>query len=143
MKRKGLKKLASDFKDFAFKDTTFSTAIGIMLGIAIKDVTDSLINDILMPPIELVTSDVNFQDMSLVIGDRGLEIRYGSFLDAFITFLITAFILFIITKFLLRGIQKRLVKKEKEKKVIIRKCPYCFSEIHKEATRCPNCTSKL
>lgn len=146
------KEFNNGFKDFAFKDNTVSMAIGIMIGAALKSVIDSLVKDILTPPIAKITSGIDFSNLFIVVGRNHYDtleeaqsagevvITYGNFIDTFISFLITALVLYIIYKQV-----SRFNKKEKKKVVdSTRTCPYCKSKgISKNATRCPFCTSEL
>jgi large conductance mechanosensitive channel len=150
-----VKKFVHEFQKFAFKDSTFGTAVGIMIGVALKDVIDSLINNILMPPIAYITSGIDFSDLFFVIGRTqydslelaqeagALVVTYGSFINAFINFFITALVLFFLARVIVKNIQKMNKKEETTTKKVTKECPYCKSKIHKDATRCPNCTSKL
>ncbi|MFA6754851.1 MAG: MscL family protein, partial [Candidatus Dojkabacteria bacterium] len=70
---KKLKKVAKDFKDFAFKDAVLGTAVGIMLGVGIKDLITSLIDNLLMPPIAFLTSGIDFSELFVVIGKSKYE----------------------------------------------------------------------
>lgn len=149
-----LKKVAKGFKDFAFKDAVLGTAVGIMLGGAIKSLIDSLIVNILMPPIAYITSGIDFSELFVVIGKGkyddiekakeagALIITYGNFINAVVSFLILAFVLYLLIGVVVKSIQKGEDEK-KEKKVEIKECPFCLSTIDIKATRCPNCTSQL
>ncbi|MDD3474692.1 MAG: large conductance mechanosensitive channel protein MscL [Candidatus Dojkabacteria bacterium] len=148
---KKVKKVVKDFKDFAFTDALLATAVGIMLGSALKDLVSSLIDNILMPPIAYITSGIDFSQLFITIGlekfdtleqaqEAGaLVITYGQFINSILSFLILAVVLFL----LIRIAQNSFKKKEVKKKKTTKKCPYCFSEIDKRATRCPECTSEL
>jgi len=115
------------FKEFAFREATFGAAIGIIIGTALKDVINSLVTDILTPPINFVTSGVDFTNLYFVIGKEQYEsitvaeeagavvIRYGNFLNEFISFLITAIILFILT-YQITKLLSKVGKKGKEEK---------------------------
>jgi large conductance mechanosensitive channel len=152
--KKKIKKVAKDFQNFAFKDAILGTAVGIMLGAALKDLIGSLIDNILMPPIAYLTSGIDFSEMFWVIGSGKYEsveaakeasaliITYGEFLNAVITFLILAVVLYFLFDLGIKRLQKRL-KDEKAKKPSTKVCPYCKTDIPIKATRCPNCTSKL
>ena len=151
---KKVKKVAKSFKDFAFKDAVLGTAVGIMIGSAIKDLINSLIDNILMPPIAYITSNIDFSKLFIVIGKGKYEsiemaeeadaliLTYGKFINSFISFLILAFVLYLLVGVVVKSIQKGLDEK-KEKKEKIKRCPYCFTAIDIKATRCPNCTSQL
>ncbi len=147
-------KLRKEFKNFAFKEATLGAAVGIMLGGAFRDVINSLVNDILTPPIGYFTSGIDFTSLYWVLGKNNFEslelareagvvvIHYGNFISEFISFLITAFILFLIT-YQAAKIINRMNKKDQEEKKKKRLCPYCRTEIKPKATRCPFCTSQL
>jgi large conductance mechanosensitive channel len=150
---KKLKKVAEGFKDFAFKDAVLGTAVGIMLGTALKDVINSLIDNILMPPIAYITSGIDFSQLYMVIGRTKYEsletakeagalvLTYGQFINSFVSFIILALVLYFLTTFVLKQFKKDDNKKEKKKTT--KQCPYCITTIDIKATRCPNCTSKL
>lgn len=155
MEKKSIKREAvsffSEFKDFAFKEATLGVAVGIMLGGAVKSVIDSLVQDILTPPIAKLTSGIDFSDLYVVLGREKFDsleaareagavvITYGNFISAFISFLITAVVLFFIVY---QG--TKLVKKKEEKVQRATKvCPYCKSEVHKDAKKCAFCSSNI
>lgn len=157
--KKKVSKFKQEFGNFAFKEATLGAAVGIMLGAAFRDVINSLVNDILTPPIAFITSGIDFTGLFWVIGENNFEsleaareagvviVHYGNFINEFIIFLITSFILFLITyqgaKIVskINKKEKEEVKKEEKKKTKV--CKYCMSDIHLKATRCPECTSKL
>lgn len=146
-----LSKTADDFKSFAFKGSAIDIAIGMMIGAAMTAVVNSLIKDIVNPPIAKFISGIDFSHRYFVLGKNQFEsleaaqasgavvITYGNFITAVITFLITALVLFLIVSWITK-LNKKEEKKEEEK---TKKCPYCKSEIDKEATRCAFCTSEL
>lgn len=153
MKEK-IKKAAENFKDFALKDTLLATAVGIMIGAGLKEVIDSLINNILMPPIAYLTSGIDFSELFIIIGKGeydtveaaneagALIITYGNFINAFFSFLILAFVLYLLTNVVVKQIQKKDEKKEKNQPTT-KECPFCKTDIPANARRCPNCTSQL
>ena len=129
--------MLKEFKDFITRGNVIDMAIGIIMGSAFTAIVNSMVEDLLMPILAGITSGVNYED--LVINIAGSQIRIGSFINAVITFLIIAFVLFLIVKSM-----NKLHKKKEEPIVETEKsCPYCKSKIDIEATRCPNCTSKL
>jgi large conductance mechanosensitive channel len=153
MKEK-IKKAAEGFKDFALKDALLGTAVGIMIGTALKDLINSLIDNILMPPIAYLTSGIDFSELFIVIGKGkydsveaaneagALIITYGKFINAIFSFLILAFVLYLLTNVVVKQIQKKDKKKEEEKPTT-KECPFCKTDIPIKAKRCPNCTSEL
>ncbi|KUK77009.1 MAG: Large-conductance mechanosensitive channel [candidate division WS6 bacterium 34_10] len=153
---KKLKKTFKDFKEFAFKDAVLGAAVGIMIGTALRDLINSLVDNILMPPIAYITSGINFEDLFIVIGKgtyedidaareaNALILTYGQFINSLISFLILAIALYLLINVFIKGIQKRLDREEEKKeKPTTKECPYCKTQIPKKASRCPNCTSNL
>mgnify|MGYP001075224414 CR=1 FL=1 len=153
MKEK-LKKTVRDFKKFALKDTVLATAVGIMIGVALKDLINSLIDNILMPPIAYITSGIDFSELFVVIGKGkydtveaaneagALIITYGEFINAFLSFLVLAIVLYLLTNVVLKQMQKKS-EDEKKKEKTTKECPFCKTEMRNKAKRCPNCTSEL
>jgi large conductance mechanosensitive channel len=150
--KKSLSKEGNNFKEFAFKGNIFDLAVGVIIGTAFSKVISSLVDNIFMPPIGYLTSKVDFSKLYFALGskkydslDAALEanavvIKYGEVISVLISFLITALVVYI---FVVK-VSKSLKKEQKEKKEVnTKECPYCKSEIHKDATRCPECTSKV
>ena len=146
---------AKQFREFALDGLALGTAIGIMLGTALKNVIDSLVNDILTPPISFFTTGIDFSSKYLVLGPNNFEtleqakeasaivIHYGNFINEILSFFITAFILFLIVYQTTKLTSKFKKDKKEEVKKEKRTCPYCKTEVHLKATKCPACTSKL
>lgn len=129
--------MLKEFKEFITRGNVLDMAIGIIMGSAFTAIVTSVVEDLLMPIIAGLTSGINYED--LVINIAGAQLKLGSFINSVITFLIIAFVLFLIIKSI-----NLLHKKKEEPKVENEKnCPYCKSKIDIDATRCPNCTSKL
>ena len=140
--KKFIKKFWTEFKQFAFKGNVIDLAVGMIIGSAFTAIVTELVNSILMPLLSLITGKLDFSDMFFTLWR--VKIPYGQFIQAVVSFAATALCLFII----IRGINRitALAKKNEEKpapKEPPRLCPYCYSEIHKNATRCPHCTSVL
>src|SRR5574340_1032923 len=111
-------------------------AIGVIIGAAFGKIVTSLVNDILMPVIGLLTGGVDLSDRAFTIGPA--SVLWGAFIQNIIDFLIIALVIFLIVK-----AANRMKKPEKQKEPTVKECPYCFSVIHITATRCPECTSEL
>ena len=133
-----MKKFFSEFKEFALRGNVMDLAVGVIIGAAFQAIVNSLVEDIISPLIGLF-ADVNFNDLAWQIG--GVPIKYGAFITAVINFIIMAFVIFLLVK----GLNKlsTLGKKKEEAKPTTKKCPYCFTDIPIQATRCPNCTAEL
>ena len=122
--------MLKEFKEFAVKGNVVDLAIGIILGVAFTAIVNSLVNDIIMPPIGVLTGGVDFTDLYINLSGgeyASLEaareagaatINYGVFINAVITFIIVAWVLF----FLVRGMN-RLKKAEEEKPAEVAQLP--------------------
>ncbi|MDZ7344328.1 MAG: large-conductance mechanosensitive channel protein MscL [candidate division KSB1 bacterium] len=134
-----------EFKEFAMRGNVLDMAVGIIIGAAFGRIVTSLVNDILMPPIGVVTGGIDFSDMALTIKSapnpaEAVTIKYGVFINAVINFLIVAFAIFM----LIRGVN-RLKRKEEAPppSPTTKECSFCLMSIPIKAMRCPHCTSEL
>lgn len=96
-----------EFKAFLTKSNALAMAVGIIIGIALGAVVNSLVKDIIMPPIALVLGGIDFASMQWVLKDTGdpattVAIRYGSFIQYVVQFVVIAFVVFWITKLLIK-----------------------------------------
>ena len=133
-----------EFKEFAFKGNVLDLAVGIIIGAAFTKVVNSLVTDIIMPPIGLLTKSSDFVKQwgiqLPVSGGEHAVIKIGSFLDSVVQFLIVAFAIFL----LIRAINRlRASQAAAAPAPATRECPFCTSAISVKATRCPCCTSQL
>ena len=152
-----------EFKKFIMRGNVIDLAVGVIIGGAFQSIVTSVINDLVMPFIGLLTGDVNFVDQFVVLRvPEGVDkatlttleaataagattFNYGKFITALINFLIMAIVIFMLVK-LINKITALGKKKEEEIQEVApttKKCPFCCSEIDIEATRCPHCTSLL
>lgn len=109
-----------EFKKFALKGNVVDLAVAVIIGGAFGKIVSSLVNDVIMPPIGLALGGVNFKDLMYVLKEASIlpdgtevaavAIKYGSFLQAVIDFLIIAFVIFMAIKAM-----NRLQKKEEAK----------------------------
>ncbi len=151
----------SEFKKFAMRGNVIDMAVGIIIGAAFGKIVDSLVKDVIMPPIGLLLGKVDFTNLFVVLKDGvtpapyaslaaaqnagAVTLNLGLFANAIISFLIVAFAVFILIK-AINELQAKMDKKEaaeEAKTPTVKTCPYCFTEIPVQATRCPNCTSEL
>ena len=152
-----LKSWMNEFKKFALKGNVIDMAVGIIIGAAFGKIVDSLVKDILMPPIGLLMGAVDFSNLFFVlregakpgpylspdeaVSSGAVILNLGAFLNALISFLIVAFAVFLLIK-TINGIREKIdknaVKAAKQKE-----CPYCRLMIPAQAVRCPHCTSDL
>jgi large conductance mechanosensitive channel len=160
---KNKKKLMGEFKTFAMRGNVIDLAVGVIIGAAFQKIVSSLVNDLIMPIIGLITGGSNFNEQFLILRlPEGIDksqvtslataatlkvptFNYGSFITTVLDFLIVALVIFLMVK----GINRLNVIKKKEEETpqapapTTKRCPYCKSEIAIEATRCPHCTSEL
>lgn len=142
------KNFVSEFKKFAMRGNVIDMAVGIIIGAAFGKIVDSLVKDVLMPPIGLLLGKVDFSDLKLELtsGENPVSINYGLFINALISFLIVAFAVFILIK-AINKLQEKMTKEEAVAEAAAepttKTCPYCCSEIPVKACRCPHCTSEL
>ena len=138
-----MKKFGKEFKEFISKGNIFDMAVGLIFGSAFTAMVNSLVKDIFSPLITIITGKA---DMTQLIWNvNGAEIKYGSFLQNVITFLLTAIVLFMLVKGInsLRNLGKKKEEPAEPAAPTTKVCPYCCSEISIEATKCPHCTSEL
>lgn len=154
--KKGLGKLLKEFKDFALKGNVLDLAVGVMVGGAFNKIVTSLVNDIFMPFIGVITGGHNLAGAFYALDGQvyaSIEaakeagvgtLNYGQFCQTIIDFVLTALCVFIIVKTV--NTLGKMRKKDEPKpapKPEPRLCPFCKMEVAKEATRCPHCTSEL
>ena len=149
-------KIIDEFKEFAVKGNVVEMGVGIVIGAAFTSVVNSLVKDIFNPLLNLVVSDINFNNLFWVLqsgknggpytsiaeaqADQAITLNFGLLLNATISFLIVSIVLF----FVIRGLNKlKRPERVTDDPVKTRECPYCYSNISQKATRCPQCTSDL
>lgn len=144
--------MLKEFKEFALKGNVVDLAIGVIIGAAFGKIVDSLVNDVLMPPIGKMLGGVDFANLFLVLGegtfpsvkaakDAGAAtLNYGVFVNTIINFLIVSLALFSVVKLMNRLQREQPAPPPAPTQ---KECSYCFSVIPIKATRCPSCTSNL
>ena len=88
----------AEFKEFISRGNVLDMAVGVIVGGAFKAIADSLVTDIIMPLVSLLTGKVSFEEMVWVVGNNQTVVPYGNFLSAILNFLITAFAIFLLVK---------------------------------------------
>jgi len=98
--------IASEFKEFAMKGNVVDMAVGVIIGAAFGKIVSSLVENVIMPPLGMALSGVNFSDLGSQIGaapdGTAIVLKYGAFLQTIFDFVIIAFVLFLA----LKGINK-------------------------------------
>lgn len=151
------KNLVKELREFILRGNVLDMAVGIIIGASFGKIIDSLVKDIIMPPIGLILGKVDFSNLYFQIYPHGMSypsldaaktagavtINYGAFLNTIISFLIVACAVFMIIKSI-NTLKDKVCKQEAvEEAATTKDCPYCFTSIPIQAKRCPNCTSEL
>jgi large conductance mechanosensitive channel len=136
--------MLKEFKEFLMRGNVMDLAVGVIIGGAFKAITDSLVGDVISPILAIFTGSVNFESLEFTVPYTSAVITYGNFITAVINFLIMALIVFLMVK----GVNKVMTLGKKQEEPVeevptTKECPFCFSEIHINASRCPNCTSEI
>ncbi|MCQ2475132.1 MAG: large-conductance mechanosensitive channel protein MscL [Clostridia bacterium] len=135
-----------EFKQFVMRGNVIDLAVGVIIGGAFQKIVSSLVDDIVMPAISLLTDGIDFSEWKVVLGEgeTAATLNYGNFISAIINFLIMAFVIFCIVK-ALNKLSEKTAKKVEEAPAepTTKVCPFCKSEIAIDATKCPHCTSEI
>ena len=145
-----------EFKEFAVKGNVIDMAVGIIVGAAFGTIVNSLVNDIIMPPVGVLLGNMDFTNFFLVLkhgkspapyisladakAAGAVTINFGLFINTVISFLIVSFSVFLLVKNINR------LKRQSEATPpapATKECPYCLSAIPVKAVRCGHCTSEL
>ncbi len=143
-----------EFKEFAVKGNAIDLAVGVIIGAAFGGIVNSLVKDILMPPIGLITGGLDFSNKFLVLKDApgggvfhtaaeaakagAVTWNYGNFVTLVINFVIVAFCIFLVVK----GMNK-MKRPSPTAAPVSKDCPACAMTIPIKAKRCPHCTTEL
>ncbi len=151
-----MKKIWLEFKQFAMRGNVMDMAVGVIIGAAFGKIVDSLVKEIIMPPLALLISKVDFTNLYILLKDGvtpppyasldaakaagAVTINVGLFLNSCVSFVIVAFAVFLLVK----GANSLKEKTpEPPPAPATKKCPYCCSDIPEKAIRCPHCTAQL
>ncbi len=144
-----------EFKEFAVKGNAVDLAVGVIIGAAFGAIVTSLVKDILMPPITLLTGGLDFTKKFIVLKagaggatnfatpDQALAAgavtwNYGNFITLAVNFIIVAFCIFLVVRAL-----NRMKRPAPDAPAVAKDCPACMMSIPVKATRCPHCTTEL
>lgn len=142
--------MLNDFKAFILRGNVLDLAVAVIIGAAFGGIVTSLVNDVIMPPVGLLLSGVDFKDLFVALNGQSYPtlaaakaaaapvIAYGVFLNAIINFLIIAFVIFMVVK-----AANKLQKPAPAAAPATKDCSYCCTPIPIAATRCPHCTSAI
>jgi large conductance mechanosensitive channel len=150
--------MLKEFREFALRGSVLDLAVGVIIGAAFTSIINSLVNDILMPPLGWLLGGVDFSNFYLIIkpgspagpypslADAGasgaVTVNYGLFLNAVVSFTLVALAMFLLIRAINR-LQAGKSAAESAAEPTTKDCPFCLSSIPPGATRCPHCTSQL
>jgi len=145
-----------EFREFAVRGNVVDMAVGIIIGAAFGGIVKAVVDDLIMPPLGVLTGGMDFTDKFILLREGtppgpypGLEqaktagatvMAYGHFLNTILSFVLVAFAVFILVRAINRIRSPETAPTEEPK---IRTCPYCAMDIPKAARRCPHCTSEV
>ena len=147
--------MLKEFKEFAIKGNAVDMAVGIIIGAAFGSIITSLVKDIIMPPIALISGGLDWSNKFVILRDApggatfttvadaakagAITWNYGNFVTLVVNFLIVAFCIFL----LVRAINNMKRPKPGATDPVSKECPFCSMTIPIKATRCPHCTSEM
>jgi len=143
-------KMLKEFKEFALRGNVLDMAIGIILGVAFGRIVTSFVEDILMPPLELLLGKVDFSNLFFSLTGKHFDtlaaakaagaptLNYGLFVNHIFNFVIVAFAIFLLVRQV-----NRLKRPEAAAAPTTRECPLCLSQIPIKAIKCAHCTAEV
>src|SRR5688572_24820846 len=143
------------FRDFVMRGNVMDLAVAVIIGAAFTKIVNSLVEDIIMPPIGLLLGNVDFANLFAVLNEGtkaagpyatlaeakaagAVTLNYGLFISSVVTFLIVAFVVYMMVRSV-----ARLGPKKADAPVTTKECPYCLSKIPLKATKCAFCTADV
>ena len=92
--------LISEFKEFAMKGNVLDMAVGVIIGGAFGKIVSSLVDDVLMPLVGMITGNIDFTTLAFKIGEgeEAAVLKYGNFIQNTVDFIIVAFCIFLMLK---------------------------------------------
>jgi len=145
--------MLKEFRDFILRGNVLDLAVAVIIGGAFGKIVDSLVTDLLMPPLGRLLGKVDFSNLFIDLSGTGYPslaaaqeagapiLNYGLFINNLINFLIIAAAIFFVIRIFNR--LQALKPAAPEAEPTTKACPYCFTTIQIQATRCPHCTSNL
>ena len=144
-----------EFKEFAVKGSAMDLAVGVIIGAAFTGIVNSLVKDIIMPPIGLITGGLDFTNKFVVLKAAkdgtaafptleaaskagAVTWNYGNFITLIINFAIVAFAIFMLVRAL-----NNMKRPKPDGPAVAKDCPMCTKSIPINAKRCPECTAEL
>lgn len=135
-----MKKFLNEFKEFISKGNVLDLAVGVIIGGAFGSIVSALTDNIIQPLINCI-GGAEVQGKIHLVGDNYID--YGAFISAIINFIIMAFVIFLIVKAVNKAMTIGKKTAEEEPAPTTKECPFCKTEIHIDAVKCPNCTADI
>jgi large conductance mechanosensitive channel len=144
--------MLKEFKEFAARGNVLDLAVGVVIGAAFGKIVNSLVNDVLMPPIGLLVRNIDFKELFVNLSGASYStlaeakaagaptLNYGMFLNTIFEFVIVAFAIFLLVRSVNRMRQPAAAAPAAP---TTKECSYCRMSIPLTATRCAHCTSQL
>lgn len=131
-----------EFKAFAMRGSVVDLAIGVVIGASFGKIVTSFVNDIIMPPIGMLLSGIDFNKLAITLKEgtainQPVLIKYGSFINSVVDFIIVAFVIFLVIK----GMNKLIPPPPVEPAT--KNCPECLMAIPAKAKKCGHCQADL
>jgi large conductance mechanosensitive channel len=134
----------TEFRAFLLRTNAMALAIGVILGVALNGVVQSLVNDLIMPPVGLLLGRIDFNQLRWVLQaatdptDPSTEvaIRYGLFINTVISFVVISFVVWRLSKLFVREEPATAPAPTKT-------CPYCKEANAVDASKCRACASEI
>jgi large conductance mechanosensitive channel len=142
-------RIIEEFKEFSMRGNVIDMGIGVLLGTAFGKIVDSLVTDVILPPLSVLLGDVDVSNMYITLSGEefntlqeakehgAITINYGEFMNNIFHFAIIAVASFVTIK------QMNKLRKLPSNASVKKSCPYCLTDIPVRAIRCPQCTSRL
>lgn len=145
--------MMKEFREFASKGNAVDLAVGVVIGAAFGKIVNSLVDDVIMPPIGMILGKIDFGNLFLMLHAGNplgpyaslaeakkagaVTINYGAFVNTIVSFLIITFAVFLLVKSVNR------LRNPPAAAPTTKICPFCQSTIALAATRCAFCTSEV
>lgn len=145
--------MLKEFKEFAMKGNMVDLAVGVIIGAAFGTMMTSIVGDVIMPLLGLLTGGVDFSNKLIVLREGSVAgpyatpeaaaaagavtLNWGKFLNSTISFVLVAFVLFIVIKAMNK------MRKKEEAAPSTKACPQCRMDVPIDAVKCGHCTSQL
>jgi large conductance mechanosensitive channel len=130
--------IGGEFKEFISRGNLVELAVAVVIGTAFAALVNAFVADLITPIIAAIFGKPDFSGLSFTINESAF--RYGSFLNALITFLSVAAAIFF---FVVKPMNVWTERAKRGEDPDVKECPECLSEIPHAATRCAFCTSQL